>query len=119
MKARINGKTYDTEAAENIAGSDQFCGPDRLYRTPAGDFFLVERRETRIGREQYPAEQTDPREASRTFFTPERIAETPDAVWESLKRWKIVVPLSHREALIWTIKQMMPDTFKGYLLESI
>jgi len=116
MRATINGTDYDTNEADFIAEWLTHAETiDTLYRTRDGEFFLVEEVEWLDGvrlphnvavesraPELLPSSRTTNADRSR------RIRRTYD-----------FKPLTAQKAMKWCIQTLMPETFRGYLLECI
>lgn len=112
MKATIDGVVYDTE---NYDFSASDCLSTNLYTTHDGIFFFVQMRDW----DDYAHDRNDPRVAWVPSLDPyKRWPDTPDDDWQA-QFWYVIIPTTRRQALEWYIKVFMPDTFKGYLLESL
>lgn len=106
MKATIGGIVYDTDESKKLAHKASPSTDAQLYQTRDGQFFLV---------------------SICLFVDGQKLA--PDECWIDLRldpdiksRLKVaaeIAVLTSRQALEWTIKTQIPETLRGYLLESI
>ena len=115
MHAIINGRRYNTALSTEIAIDDSPHGDDELYQTRSGAFFLVAKETWLDGRRLKPDEDVHD-------LAPELQPLTIHVSAERKKRIKIartIIPLTRREALIWTIRIRLPETFREYVLEAI
>ena len=110
MKAIINGKTYDTEHAEEVANTPGLSTDEKLFRTKEGEFFLgttdtwLDGR--RLGRDEDCFES----------YTAAGIKSFPSP---RITHNKQIAPLTNRQAMEWCIKTQIPETFRGYLLDCL
>ena len=106
MKTKISGIVYDTHQSEKLAHKATVSTDAQLFQTREGLFFLVTLQLYADGRRLAPDESwTD-------------LRHTPDLL-SRLKVGTEIKPLTSREALEWAIKTQIPETLRGYLLESI
>lgn len=106
MKVLLEGKVYDTDSAKRLAYKATLSSHQELYQTAEGDFFLFLYQIYIDGNKLGPHElwvNLSPLECGASRV--------------SLSRG--ILPLKTREALEWCIKTQVPETFRGYLLESI
>lgn len=106
MKATIGGITYDTDQSKKLAHKANVSSDAQLYQTEDGAFFLVSLQLYVDGRKLGPEEcWIDLRSAPN--------------VNSRLKVASEITVLTPRLALEWAIKTQIPETLRGYLLESI
>jgi hypothetical protein len=119
MRTTINGKTYDTDRAKQVAADDYCSSVSTLYRTAKGEFFLVRADSYLDGRKLAPMEELH---EIALEIEPNTARLAPEVVIERKRRLKwvdTVIPMTQREAMSWCIKAFVPECFRGYLLESI
>ena len=115
MHAIINGRHYDTALATAIAIEDPLDGSEELYQTRGGTFFLVANEKWLDGRRLK-------RDEDLHELAPELQPLTTHVSAQRKKRIKnvrTIIPLTRREALIWSIRIRVPKTFQEYLLDVI
>lgn len=106
VRTEIAGKFYDTETALKLAGKGSPSSQQDFMQTPDGAFFLWLHQVYVDGQKLGPNDlwidlRTDPKARSR------------------LHCQRQIVPLTSREALEWCIKTQIPETLRGYLLDSL
>src|SRR5688572_6103788 len=115
MKTTIDGRAYDTDEADFIADWTTHAETiDTLYRTRDGEFFLVEEVWWLDGVRL-------PHNVAVESRAPELLPNSPTITAERnrrIRRTHDFKSLSAREAMKWCIQTLMPETFRGYLLES-
>jgi len=119
VKATINGKTYDTEEAKQQAEFLTYSdGDHKLYRTEAGEFFLVLSDCVLDGRRLGPLESLPPElhvsDGGRESRQLRDLERRRRLCWEER-----LLPVTELEAMTWCIKTQIPETFRGYLLECL
>jgi len=106
LKESIGGIVYDTDKSKKLAHKATVSSDVQLFQTSDGNFFLLALQLYADGRRLGPNEcWLDLRKA------PE--------VQSRLKVGAEIQVLIARQALEWAIKTQIPETLRGYLLESI
>lgn len=106
MKATIDGIPYDTDQSRKLAYKATVSSDAQLYQTSEGRFFLLNLQLYVDGQKLGPSEcWIDLRDSAD--------------VSSRLKVGAEIVALTSRQALEWSIRTQIPETFRGYLLESI
>jgi hypothetical protein len=106
LKANIAGIIYDTERSTNLAHKATVSSDAQLFQTRDGRFFLLMLQLYVDGRKLGPREcWVD-------------LRSTPNLL-SRLKVGSEIKPLTSRQALEWSIKTQIPQTLRGYLLDSI
>jgi hypothetical protein len=106
LKATIDGILYDTDESKKLAHKASISSDTQLFQTIDGRFFLL-----------VLSLHVDGRKLA------------PDECWIDLKnlpgirsRLKVgaeITVLSARQAVEWSVKTQIPETLRGYVLESI
>ena len=122
MKAIINGKAYDTDEASWQATFLTASDTDhQLYRTADGEFFLVLDEVILDGRRLGPLE--DVKDLAPELVMPDTPSPAAARIfWERqsrINRQIDIVPVTAREALLWSIKTQIPATLRGYVLDCV
>lgn len=105
------GSEVDLETAEQVAEDPWLSGHVKLFRTGDGKFWL-ETREIWVDGYRLRGD-VDPQDVYiETGIVNPRLDPRVD-------RRKHVQPMTPRQALEWCIKTQIPETFRGYLLESL
>ncbi|MEO8427672.1 MAG: hypothetical protein ABI651_11240 [Verrucomicrobiota bacterium] len=123
MRAKINGKLYDTEQAHQLANWLTYSNTiHALYQTKAGDFFLALKDYVLDGRRLGTLE-------SFHELAPELQEDQTETAANRLRRWEArelrvrietrIIPMAVREAVEWVIRTNVPECFRGVLLESL
>lgn len=116
MKATIDGTVYDTENAEEVGSGDE--GDGSLLRTPDGHFFKECYRLTLRGMEGLPHERTTFPASLNELRASDEWRATDDNVRVAACYFRIIVPLTRRGALEWSI-DAFGGGFKDYLRQCI
>jgi hypothetical protein len=106
LKANIAGIIYDTEESKKLAHKATVSSDAQLFQTRGGLFFLLLMQLYVDGRKLGPQESWVD------------LRRTPNLV-SRIKVGSEIKPLTSREALEWSIKTQIPETLRGYLLDSI
>lgn len=106
MNTSPNSKTQHAEKARRLARFSALNTEEELFQTPDGGFYL------RITETYFRGRRLGPHEGWRALG----ITRLPD---ERLQNDTRLRPLSKRSALEWCIKTQIPETLRGYLLDSI
>ena len=106
LKETIGGITYDTDAGRKLAHKPTLSSDQQLFQTPAGQFFLLTLQLHVDGRKLEPNEcwidlRHNPGVSSRLTVSSK------------------ITPLTGHEAIRWCVRSLVPETLRGYLLESI
>jgi hypothetical protein len=106
MKTIISSVEYDSDTALRLAHHATPSTDQQLFQTTEGAFFLLVLQTYVDGIKLKPYEAW--------------LSLGPNANHtERLGFTEQIVPLQQREALEWCIKSLIPETFRGYILDSI
>lgn len=106
MKKTIGNTSYDTEISTSLAAERTQSTHQELHQTPEGEFFLLIHQIYVDGKRLNPHELwVDLRDAS--------------GEQSRLRCVQDILPLSHREAVEWCVKTQIPETLRGYVLDSL
>ena len=109
-KVVIDGETYNVKSSEEIGENIwRESGEEFLYQTKSGDFFL-EITDLWIDGVRLDPMQEEPKETEELMGAARR---------KRVAMKSRIVPLTNRDAMIWCIKNQIPETFRGYLLDCI
>lgn len=120
MKAKVNGRTYNTDTAENISNYPSPDGDDCLYRTRRGEFFLVQQRTFVDGKRLEPWQSASEIDCELSAGTCTKwCPETRAQKEQRVRVEREIVPLSKRAALVWCVKTQIPECLRGCVLDCI
>ena len=106
LKATIDGIVYDTDESRKLAYKATVSSDAQLYQTSDGRFFLLNLQLYIDGQKLGPNE---------CWLD---LRKSPD-ISSRLKVGAEITVLTTRQALEWSIRTQIPETFRGYLLEAI
>ncbi len=106
MKATIDGVIYDTDQSKKLAYKATVSSDAQLYQTADGRFFLLNLQLYVDGRKLG---------LNECWLD---LRKSPD-ISSRLTVGAEITVLTTRQALEWSIRTQIPETFRGYLLEAI
>ena len=106
LKATIDGIVYDTDQSRKLAYKATVSSDAQLYQTSDGRFFILNLQlyvdGQKLGRDECWLDLRKSADSS-----------------SRLKVGAEITVLTTRQALEWSIRTQIPETFRGYLLEAI
>jgi len=112
LKATIDGIVYDTDQSKKLAYKATVSSDAQLYQTADGRFFL-------LNLQLYVDGQKLGRDECWLDLRKSREPDVPGDISSRLKVGAEITVLTTRQALEWSIRTQIPETFRGYLLEAI
>jgi len=106
LKATIDGIVYDTDQSRKLAYKATVSSDAQLYQTSDGRFFILNLQLYVDGQKLG---------LNECWLD---LRKSPD-ISSRLKVGAEITVLTTRQALEWSIRTQIPETFRGYLLEAI